>query len=143
MSWSPVLGKKKKKGIAFMSLLVFYFLIAVSEKIPIRTWITERLSGTVQFQNLSGMEACCYVQCFRVQTDLLFCPHLIWVQWLIPMPVPRITMLIFLSGSSSLETDGETRKQVILLCEIPRSQDRTKEVLLQRHPLNSSPLQQK
>lgn len=30
---------------------MFYFLIAVSEKISIRTWITERLSGTVQFQN--------------------------------------------------------------------------------------------
>lgn len=34
-----------------MSLLMFYFLIAVSEKISIRTQITERLSGTVQFQN--------------------------------------------------------------------------------------------
>lgn len=140
MSRSPVL---KKKNELHLSLLVFYFLIAVSEKIPIRTWITERLSGTVQFQSLRDMEACCYVKCFRVQTDVLFCPHLIWVQWLISMPVPRITTLIFLSGSSSLETDGETRKQVILFCEIPRSQDRNKEVLLQRHLLSSSPLQQK
>lgn len=60
------------------------------------------------------MEACCYVQCFRLQTDILFCLPLICgrsVQWLMPMPAPRITMLIFLSGSSSLETDGETRKQ--------------------------------